>query len=181
MIVAHSGSHFQWPQPSRRPRPSPIFETTTQRSKISTSPQKPNRGLSIIGRRRPLRAMALRPCNSQTKAHQCPCISKRYMAGQGTGAVVRSKTRELCWRWLTLNEIRKLHRIPDSYQLSDASKTLSGEVIGQGVIVSLFEKLSKPPKILASSKKTFRIRYLNKRSHTPLYSLLIHNSASLFS
>ena len=33
-----------------------------------------------------------------------PCISKRYMAGQGTGAVVKHPTRPDCWRWLTLNE-----------------------------------------------------------------------------
>lgn len=32
------------------------------------------------------------------------------MAGQGTGAVVAHKTLPSTWRWLTLNELRKLHR-----------------------------------------------------------------------
>ena len=72
------------------------------------------------------------------------------MAGQGTGAVVKSRTREKCWRWLTLNEIRKLHQIPDGYQLSDDSKILSGEVIGQGVIVSLFQKIIEATRTLGN-------------------------------
>jgi hypothetical protein len=70
------------------------------------------------------------------------------MAAQGTGAVVKNTITENCWRWLILNEIRKLHRIPDSYELSDTSKTLSGETIGQGVIVSLFQKIIEATRTL---------------------------------
>ncbi|HEU4639095.1 MAG TPA: hypothetical protein VFS84_09600, partial [Candidatus Binatia bacterium] len=91
-----------------------------------------------------------------------PCISKRYMAGQGTGAVVKHRTLPNTWRWLTLNELRKLHRIPDTYELSDDSKVLSGEVIGQGVIVSLFQKIIEATKTVG----TIQARIQNTVSET---------------
>lgn len=40
------------------------------------------------------------------------------------------------YRWLTLNEVKKLHGIPEDYYLG-TSKTGAGEVIGQAVIESV--------------------------------------------
>lgn len=41
-------------------------------------------------------------------------------------------------------------RLPDTYKLSDESKILSGEVIGQGVIVSLFQKIIEATKTVGT-------------------------------
>lgn len=71
-----------------------------------------------------------------------PVIRKRYVSQQGDGVVVRHPTRPQCWRWLTINEIKKLHGVPECYYLGEEqSKTRAGEILGQGVIVSLFKKI----------------------------------------
>jgi len=150
VIVAHSGSCFQWPQPS--PVTQTFGDIREDESKLQdqyftadTKPWLVNHWKTQIAKGNGFASVQL-----SDESTSVPCISKRYMAGQGTGAVVRSRTREHCWRWLTLNEIRKLHRIPDSYKLSDTSKTLSGEAIGQGVIVSLFRKIIEATRTLRS-------------------------------
>lgn len=42
---------------------------------------------------------------------------------------------------MTVAEVRRLHGVPDSYYLGEESKTRAGEVLGQGVIVSFFQKI----------------------------------------
>lgn len=42
---------------------------------------------------------------------------------------------------MTLAEVRRLHGVPESYYLGEESKTRAGEVLGQGVIVSFFQKI----------------------------------------
>jgi hypothetical protein len=42
---------------------------------------------------------------------------------------------------MTLAEVRRLHGVPDSYYLGEESKTRAGEILGQGVIVSFFQKI----------------------------------------
>jgi DNA (cytosine-5)-methyltransferase 1 len=69
-----------------------------------------------------------------------PCISKRYLSGQGDGAVVCHPTLPNTYRWLTLIELRRLHGIGDDYVLPEA-KTRAGEVIGQAVVIPMFEKV----------------------------------------
>jgi DNA (cytosine-5)-methyltransferase 1 len=155
VIVAHSGSNFQWPQPSRATHTFADIrdDESTLQDQYFTPDTKPwliNHWNTQIAKGNGFASAQL-----SDESTSVPCISKRYMAGQGTGAVVESKTRENCWRWLTLNEIRKLHRIPDSYQLSDTSKTLSGEVIGQGVIVSLFQKIIEATRTLGNVQSHF--------------------------
>lgn len=67
-------------------------------------------------------------------------ISKRYFAGQGDCPVVKHPTEPGTFRWLTVNEVKRLHGLPDDYYLGEA-KTTAGEVLGQGVVVSTFEKV----------------------------------------
>lgn len=67
-------------------------------------------------------------------------IKKRYLAQQGDNPVIAHPTLPETHRWFTLNEIKKLHGIPTNYYTGN-SKTIAGEVIGQGVIVSLFERI----------------------------------------
>lgn len=150
VIVAHSGSHFQWPQPSPATNTFADIrdDESTLRDQYFTAETKPwlfNHWTTQVAKGNGFASAQL-----SDESTSVPCITKRYMAGQGTGAVVKSRSQEHSWRWLTLNEIRKLHRIPDSYQLSDTSKTLSGEVIGQGVIVSLFQNILKATRTLGN-------------------------------
>ena len=67
-------------------------------------------------------------------------ITKRYFAQQGGNPVVAHPTKKDTHRWLTLNEVKRLHGVPDDYFLG-TSKTIAGEVIGQGVVVDLFQKV----------------------------------------
>jgi DNA (cytosine-5)-methyltransferase 1 len=62
-------------------------------------------------------------------------IKKRYFAGQGDNPVVKHPTKEGVHRWFTMTEVKRLHGIDDSYYVGD-TKTLAGELIGQGVVVS---------------------------------------------
>lgn len=67
-------------------------------------------------------------------------IKKRYFAQQGDNPVVAHPNKEGVYRWLTLNEVKKLHGIPEDYYLG-TSKTGAGEVIGQAVVVDVFQKI----------------------------------------
>jgi len=68
--------------------------------------------------------------------------SSYNLSQQGDGVVVKHPTRAECWRWLTVNEIKKIHGVPPSYYLGEEkSKTGAGEILGQGVIVSFFQKI----------------------------------------
>lgn len=67
-------------------------------------------------------------------------IKKRYFAGQGDNpVVVHPEHPEYC-RWFTLNEVKRLHGISDGY-FTGNSKTLAGEIIGQGVHVGMMQKV----------------------------------------
>jgi DNA (cytosine-5)-methyltransferase 1 len=150
VIVAHSGSHFQWPQPSRATQTFADIrdDESVLQDHYFTAETKPwliNHWNTQIAKGNGFASTQISDDSTSV-----PCITKRYLAGQGTGAVVKHMIIDNCWRWLTLNEIRKLHRIPDSYQLSDSSKTLSGEIIGQGVIVSIFTKIIEATKSLGN-------------------------------
>jgi DNA (cytosine-5)-methyltransferase 1 len=80
-------------------------------------------------------------------------IKKRYLAGQGDNQVVlhpadREKLKvdamdpTVRYRWLTVNEIKRLMDLPDSYYLGE-TKTTAGEILGQGVHVGMFTAIIK--------------------------------------
>lgn len=162
VIVAHSGSNFHWPDPSQ---PTQTFadirdDESTLQDQYFTAETKP--WLINHWKSQQAKGNGFTSAQLSDETHSIPCISKRYMAGQGTGAVVKHRTLPNTWRWLTLNELRKLHRIPDTYELSDDSKVHSGEVIGQGVIVSLFQKIIEATKTVG----TIQARIQNTVSET---------------
>jgi len=171
VIVAHSGSKFQWPQPAR---PTQTFadirdDESVLQGQYFTAETKPwlvNHWNTQIAKGNGFASTQI--SNDSTSV---PCITKRYMAGPGTGAVVKNTITENCWRWLTLNEIRKLHRIPDSYQLSDTSKTLSGEIIGQGVIVSLFKAIIEATRNLGNLQTHLHNAITTEAPNLPLTQL----------
>jgi site-specific DNA-cytosine methylase len=152
VIVAHSGSHFQWPETvsATQTFASIRDDESTLEGEYFTAETKPwlfNHWKTQIAKGNGFASAQL-----SDESTSIPCITKRYMAGQGTGAVVKHRHLSGHFRWLTLNEIRKLHQIPDAYRLSD-SKILSGEAIGQGVIVSLFRKIIEATRTLRNIQK----------------------------
>lgn len=142
VIVAHSGSNFQWPDPVTTNRTFTDIrdDESSLEDRYFTAETKPwlvNHWTNQTAKGNGFTSTQL---DDQTTS--IPCISKRYMSQQGTGAVVKHRTRKETWRWLTLAEIRKLHGIPKHYRLPE-SITIAGEVIGQGVIVTFFQKICR--------------------------------------
>jgi DNA (cytosine-5)-methyltransferase 1 len=85
-------------------------------------------------------------------ATRLPAVTKRYFSGQGDGAVVAHPTLEGTYRWLRLGEVARAMGLPAGYVLP-AAKTVAGQVLGQGVVVTAFTKvlcgLSRQPAQLA--------------------------------
>lgn len=142
VIVAHSGSNFRWPEPVNTVRTFSEIrdDESTLEDKYFTAETKA--WLTNHWSNQAAKGNGFTSAQLDDQSTSVPCISKRYMAGQGTGAVVKHRERNQTWRWLTLNEIRKLHAVPESYYLGeDQSVTRAGEILGQGVIVSFFQKI----------------------------------------
>lgn len=75
-----------------------------------------------------------------------PAITKRYFAQQGSNPVVKHPTKEGTYRWFTLTEVKRLQGLPDDYDLGE-TLTLAGEVMGQGVLVNVFQKVMEVNRI----------------------------------
>lgn len=73
-------------------------------------------------------------------------ITRRYFAQQGSNPIVAHPTKPDVYRWLTIIEVKRLLGLPDDYDLGD-TKTLAGEVLGQGVLVGVFQKVIEENKI----------------------------------
>jgi DNA (cytosine-5)-methyltransferase 1 len=136
VIVAHSGP-IQWPEPShtvRRlgdildPEPHDWFNRETKSWVFNHWDAQTAKGNGFAAQQ------------VTAESHSVGTIKKRYLAMQGDNPVVMHPTRPETARWFTLNELKKLHGIPEQYDLSGA-KTLAGEVIGQGVVVSVFQRI----------------------------------------
>lgn len=67
-------------------------------------------------------------------------ITKTYAAQSGDGTVVQHPTDPGRFRWFTLSEIRKLFGVPADHVLNVA-RTVAVELMGQGVIVPLFQSI----------------------------------------
>lgn len=71
---------------------------------------------------------------------QIQAITKRYFAQQGSNPVVKHPTIPDTYRWLTLDEVKLIMGLDQSYDLGE-TKTLAGEALGQGVLVNVFKKI----------------------------------------
>lgn len=140
VIVAHSGSHFRWPEPVQNTRTFNDVrdDETFHEQDYFTAETKP--WLVNHWQNQTAKGNGFTSAQLDDSSTSVPVINARYFSQQGTGAVVKHRTRENCWRWLSLDEVKKLHGVPDHFQLPQA-KTTAGEVIGQGVIISFFEKI----------------------------------------
>ena len=107
-----------------------------------------------------------------------PVIRKRYLSQQGDGVVVKHPTRAECWRWLTVNEIKKIHGVPPSYYLGEEkSKTGAGEILGQGVIVSFFQTIISAARNFYSDGPTPTTPHTENSPSSPRRDLPIPSSA----
>ena len=150
VIVAHSGTHFEWPQPLHQVRTFGEIrddESLHENSYFTpdTKPWLTNHWQNQIAKGNGFTSQQLDDTTTSI-----PCISLRYFSQQGTGVVVKHRTKKDHWRWLSLDEVKKIHGLPSGYILPDA-KTTAGEIIGQGVIVTFFEKIIRACKNIAHS------------------------------
>ncbi len=79
------------------------------------------------------------PTHLTSKSRKVGTIKRRYLAGQGDNQALQHDTEPGKWRWLTVSELRRLFTLPEDFILS--TKTVSGEALGQGVIVDLFRRI----------------------------------------
>jgi len=141
VIVAHSGSNFRWPELISTTRTFAEIrdDESALESHYFTPRTKP--WLTNHWSNQTAKGNGFTSTQLDNQSTSVPCVSKRYFSQQGTDAVVKHLQRPECWRWMTLAEVRRLHGVPDSYYLGDESKTRAGEILGQGVIVSFFQKI----------------------------------------
>lgn len=141
VIIARTGAPVQWPAPT-------IFNTRTMAEILSPidSPEcewfNPETKPWLFRHWEAQAAKGNGFVSQRITADSASvgAITKRYFAGQGQHPVVQHPTQPDTYRWLTLREVKELHGIPSDYQ-TGKSKTLSGELIGQGVVVSMMRQI----------------------------------------
>lgn len=140
VIVAHSGSDFRWPELTQNTRTFKDVrdDETFHELDYFTAETKP--WLVNHWQNQTAKGNGFTSTQLDDSSTSIPVINARYFSQQGTGAVVKHRTRDKCWRWLSLDEVKRLHGVPDDYQLPEA-KTTAGEIIGQGVIITFFQKI----------------------------------------
>jgi DNA (cytosine-5)-methyltransferase 1 len=141
VIVATSEPGFQWPATSPCTKTFADFADSPEiaESQYFTPEQKP--WLFNHWKTQTEKGNGFAPPQLTDQSTRVPVVRRKYFSQQGDGVVVKHPTRE-AYRWLSLAEVRRIHGLPDNYVLyEDQSLTRAGEVIGQGVIISFFEKI----------------------------------------
>lgn len=140
VIVAHSGSHFEWPEMAATTSTFADIrdDESLHEDSYFTAETKP--WLTSHWEKQTAKGNGFTSQQIDDHCNSITVINKRYLSQQGTGAVVKHRTKPNTWRWLSLDELRKIHKVPNSYRLPLA-KTTAGELIGQGVIISFFQKI----------------------------------------
>lgn len=144
VIVATTFDEVSWPEPSNTqtaPKLGDLLDDVPDDSPLWFNPDtKP--WLYEHWQRQTSRGNGFEPPKLTAKSTSCPTIKKRYFAGQGDNPVVQHPCprKRDHHRWLTLNEVRRLMGVPESYELG-AAKTTAGEILGQGVHVETFTRI----------------------------------------
>lgn len=140
VIVAHSGNGFAWPTPiaCTRTLADVMDDPETVEREFFTAEDKP--WLVNHWTKQTEKGNGFAPPQLTEDSTSIPTFKKRYFSQQGDGAVVKHKSKPNTWRWCTIQEVRRIHGIPETYKFHEA-KTKTGEILGQGVIVSFFEKI----------------------------------------
>jgi DNA (cytosine-5)-methyltransferase 1 len=151
VIVATTEPGFQWPKTTPCTKTFGDYADPPEiaESQYFTPTEKP--WLFQHWERQTRKGNGFAPPQLSHQSSRVPVLRRRYFAQQGDGVVVKHPTRE-AYRWLSLNEARRIHGIPESYFLDEEhSLTRAGEGIGQGVIVSFFEKILSAVKQITPS------------------------------
>jgi hypothetical protein len=154
VIVATSEPGFQWPATTPCTKTFADFADPPEiaESQYFTPEQKP--WLFRHWEAQTQKGNGFAPPQLSDQSTRVPVVRRRYFAQQGDGVVVKHKTRE-AYRWLSLAEVRRIHAVPDTYFLDEEqSLTRAGEVIGQGVIVSFFQKIISAARNFTTSTQT---------------------------
>jgi site-specific DNA-cytosine methylase len=141
VIVATSEPGFQWPAMTPCTKTFADYADSPEiaESQYFTPAEKP--WLFKHWETQTKKGNGFAPPQLTAHSSRVPVLRRRYFAQQGDGVVVKHPIRE-AYRWLSLAEARRIHGIPDTYFLDEEqSLTRAGEAIGQGVIVSFFQKI----------------------------------------
>jgi len=141
VLVANDGG-FRWPRRTRKhPRPGDLLlPPDEQACEWFNRDLKPWLFDHWDRQRARGNSFASQQITPETQSVQA--ITKRYFAGQGDNPVVKDVRpgREGWFRWLTLDEVKRIMGLRDGYDLGP-TKTTAGEVLGQGVLVDVFRKI----------------------------------------
>lgn len=150
VIVAHSGSNFEWPQPLKSQRTFADIrdDETLHEDSYFTAETKP--WLTNHWQKQIAKGNGFASQQIDDQSSSITVLNARYFSQQGTGAVVKHRSQSNTWRWLSMNEAKRLHGVPAGYRFPDA-KTTAGEIIGQGVIVSFFQKIISAAKMISKT------------------------------
>lgn len=154
VIVATSEPGFKWPATTPCTKTFADFADPPEiaESQYFTPQEKP--WLFKHWKIQTQRGNGFAPPQLSDQSTRVPVVRRRYFAQQGDGVVVKHKTRE-AYRWLSLAEVRRIHAVPDTYFLDEEqSLTRAGEIIGQGVIVSFFQKIISAARSFTTNTQT---------------------------
>jgi DNA (cytosine-5)-methyltransferase 1 len=141
VIVATSEPGFRWPTPDPCTKTFADFADPPEIAEAQYFTPEQKSWLFKHWQTQTAKGNGFAPPQLTDQSTRVPVIRRRYFSQQGDGVVVKHPTRE-AYRWLSLAEVRRIHAVPDTYLLDEEqSLTRAGEVIGQGVIISFFQKI----------------------------------------
>jgi DNA (cytosine-5)-methyltransferase 1 len=98
-----------------------------------------------------------------------PTIISEYYAWQQTGPFVKHPSQKDTYRLLTIEEVRRLHGVPNDYRLP-GSPTAQMEALGQGVVLPLAEGIIRSLPGGAPSR-TFPAKFRRTKNPPPVVPL----------
>lgn len=143
VVVATSDAVVEWPEPQVETEPRTLGEVLTPAEELPEEVwfDRSSKGwLFDHWDRQAAKGNKFRGAVLTPSTTRLPCVSKGYWKQQGDGAVVAHPTRPETFRWLTVDEVARVHGLPAGH-LGALPKTTAGEILGQGVIVGLFERV----------------------------------------
>lgn len=167
VIVAHTSENFTWPEetPCTKTVKDILDQTEEVEHLYFTAEDKPWLVNHWIAQTEKGNGFAAPQLTEDSKS--VPTLTKRYQAIRGDSPVLAHRERPGTWRLFTISETMRLHGLdPERYELDKNSKTISGEILGQGVIVSFFEKIINATRNLIPSRSAQK-RPSNVESNAP--------------
>jgi DNA (cytosine-5)-methyltransferase 1 len=142
VIVATTGQAFQWPKPEpnlQRTMAEILLDPDDPRCEWFDESTKP--WFFRHAQRHRERGNGFgNVLEIRTTDLFCPTITKRYFALRGGSPVAVHPRQEGVYRFLTIPEVVALTGLPEDYVLPE-SKTIAGEIMGQGVLVGFFRRI----------------------------------------